>query len=281
MKLHDLQPAEGSHKPRTRVGRGIAAGKGKTAGRGTKGQKARAGGSHPALVRGRPDAAPHAHPEAARLQEPVQDRVRGRERRGHRRARRARRVRDRRDAGKRRSRPRPGRSRSTRTSCGPSGSFGRSTSRSRSSAPATCRCRCSSSPTRSPRRLARRSRPPVAVVNVLEVPTTAMPALGVDGGEEPEAPTAARSDSTGEATTAEAAADTAGAPADATPARSGRRAPKRTASRPPRTPMTRRDRRRPKRPTHRPATPDPCSNRSSMRFARPTSGAGSSMFSGC
>lgn len=45
MKLHELQPAEGSRKPRTRVGRGIAAGKGKTAGRGTKGQKARAGGS--------------------------------------------------------------------------------------------------------------------------------------------------------------------------------------------------------------------------------------------
>src|SRR3954470_14670509 len=45
MKLHDLQPAEGSHTARTRVGRGIAAGKGKTAGRGTKGQKARAGGS--------------------------------------------------------------------------------------------------------------------------------------------------------------------------------------------------------------------------------------------
>jgi large subunit ribosomal protein L15 len=45
MKLHDLRPAEGSHKARTRVGRGIAAGKGKTAGRGTKGQKARTGGS--------------------------------------------------------------------------------------------------------------------------------------------------------------------------------------------------------------------------------------------
>jgi large subunit ribosomal protein L15 len=45
MKLHDLQPAEGSRKARTRVGRGIAAGKGKTAGRGTKGQKARTGGS--------------------------------------------------------------------------------------------------------------------------------------------------------------------------------------------------------------------------------------------
>jgi large subunit ribosomal protein L15 len=45
MKLHDLSPAEGSHMPRTRVGRGIAAGKGKTAGRGTKGQKARTGGT--------------------------------------------------------------------------------------------------------------------------------------------------------------------------------------------------------------------------------------------
>jgi large subunit ribosomal protein L15 len=45
MKLHDLSPAPGSHRPRTRVGRGIAGGKGKTAGRGTKGQKARTGGS--------------------------------------------------------------------------------------------------------------------------------------------------------------------------------------------------------------------------------------------
>lgn len=44
MKLHDLQPAPGSKKRRKRVGRGIAAGQGKTAGRGTKGQGARAGG---------------------------------------------------------------------------------------------------------------------------------------------------------------------------------------------------------------------------------------------
>ncbi len=44
MKLHDLKPQEGSKKSRKRVGRGIAAGQGKTAGRGTKGQKARAGG---------------------------------------------------------------------------------------------------------------------------------------------------------------------------------------------------------------------------------------------
>jgi large subunit ribosomal protein L15 len=52
MKLHDLQPAEGSRKDRIRVGRGIAAGKGKTAGRGTKGQKARAGGSIPPWFEG-------------------------------------------------------------------------------------------------------------------------------------------------------------------------------------------------------------------------------------
>ncbi len=52
MKLHDLRPADGSRRPRTRVGRGIAAGKGKTAGRGTKGQKARAGGSIPPWFEG-------------------------------------------------------------------------------------------------------------------------------------------------------------------------------------------------------------------------------------
>ena len=52
MKLHDLRPAEGSRTERTRVGRGIAAGKGKTAGRGTKGQKARAGGGIPPWFEG-------------------------------------------------------------------------------------------------------------------------------------------------------------------------------------------------------------------------------------
>jgi large subunit ribosomal protein L15 len=52
MKLHDLRPAEGSTKARKRVGRGIAAGQGKTAGRGTKGQKARAGGSIPPWFEG-------------------------------------------------------------------------------------------------------------------------------------------------------------------------------------------------------------------------------------
>jgi large subunit ribosomal protein L15 len=52
MKLHDLRPAKGAHHPRKRVGRGIAAGGGKTAGRGTKGQKARAGASIPAWFEG-------------------------------------------------------------------------------------------------------------------------------------------------------------------------------------------------------------------------------------
>lgn len=44
MKQHDLRPPEGAKKRRKRVGRGIAAGGGKTAGRGTKGQGARSGG---------------------------------------------------------------------------------------------------------------------------------------------------------------------------------------------------------------------------------------------
>ena len=47
MKLHELKPNEGSKKNRKRVGRGISAGQGKTAGRGTKGQNARAGGGTP------------------------------------------------------------------------------------------------------------------------------------------------------------------------------------------------------------------------------------------
>src|SRR5512144_1698655 len=45
MKLNDLQPAPGSTKNRTRSGRGISGGRGKTAGRGTKGQGARSGGT--------------------------------------------------------------------------------------------------------------------------------------------------------------------------------------------------------------------------------------------
>lgn len=41
MRLHELKPAEGSKKTKTRVGRGIGSGLGKTSGRGTKGQKSR------------------------------------------------------------------------------------------------------------------------------------------------------------------------------------------------------------------------------------------------
>ena len=43
MKLHELKPRPGARRRRKRVGRGISAGQGKTAGRGTKGYGARAG----------------------------------------------------------------------------------------------------------------------------------------------------------------------------------------------------------------------------------------------
>ena len=46
MQLNTLKPADGSKKARRRVGRGIGSGLGKTAGRGHKGQKSRAGGYH-------------------------------------------------------------------------------------------------------------------------------------------------------------------------------------------------------------------------------------------
>jgi large subunit ribosomal protein L15 len=46
MELNTIKPAEGSKKNRRRVGRGIGSGLGKTAGRGHKGQKSRAGGFH-------------------------------------------------------------------------------------------------------------------------------------------------------------------------------------------------------------------------------------------
>ncbi len=46
MELNGIKPAAGSRKPRKRVGRGIGSGLGKTAGRGHKGQKSRAGGYH-------------------------------------------------------------------------------------------------------------------------------------------------------------------------------------------------------------------------------------------
>jgi len=46
MELNTIKPAEGSTHYKRRVGRGIGSGLGKTAGRGHKGQKSRAGGYH-------------------------------------------------------------------------------------------------------------------------------------------------------------------------------------------------------------------------------------------
>ena len=52
MRLNNIKPAAGSRPSRLRVGRGIGSGLGKTAGRGHKGQHARAGGSHKAGFEG-------------------------------------------------------------------------------------------------------------------------------------------------------------------------------------------------------------------------------------
>jgi large subunit ribosomal protein L15 len=46
MRLNTIKPAEGSRRPKLRVGRGASAGQGKTCGRGVKGQRARKGGYH-------------------------------------------------------------------------------------------------------------------------------------------------------------------------------------------------------------------------------------------
>ena len=46
MELNTIKPADGATKDKRRVGRGIGSGLGKTAGRGHKGQKSRAGGFH-------------------------------------------------------------------------------------------------------------------------------------------------------------------------------------------------------------------------------------------
>ena len=52
MQLHDLKPNKGARKNRKRVGRGTAAGQGKTCGRGMKGQNSRAGGGVPLYHQG-------------------------------------------------------------------------------------------------------------------------------------------------------------------------------------------------------------------------------------
>lgn len=52
MKLHELRPPKGATKKSKRVGRGDSSGHGKTAGRGTKGQKSRSGGNLPPYFEG-------------------------------------------------------------------------------------------------------------------------------------------------------------------------------------------------------------------------------------
>ena len=52
MKTHELRPERGSRQTKRRVGRGTAAGQGKTAGKGTKGQLARSGPGLPAWFEG-------------------------------------------------------------------------------------------------------------------------------------------------------------------------------------------------------------------------------------
>ena len=52
MKLHELAPPDGAHRKRRRVGRGLGSGRGKTAGKGMKGQKSRSGGSIPNYFEG-------------------------------------------------------------------------------------------------------------------------------------------------------------------------------------------------------------------------------------
>jgi large subunit ribosomal protein L15 len=52
VKIHELEPPAGSRRDRRRVGRGLGSGRGKTSGKGVKGQKARAGGGVPPYFEG-------------------------------------------------------------------------------------------------------------------------------------------------------------------------------------------------------------------------------------
>src|SRR5438093_11981375 len=52
MKLHELSSPKGARRPRRRLGRGIGSGRGTTASKGTKGQKARSGGGVPPYFEG-------------------------------------------------------------------------------------------------------------------------------------------------------------------------------------------------------------------------------------
>ena len=185
MKLHDLQPAEGSPQG-AHPGRARHRGRqGQDRGPRHQGPEGARRRLDPAVVRGRPDAAPHADPEAARLQEPVPRRIRGRERRRHRCARRRGRVRagrgtrqeGRQARRQRRGRPdhgQPGHPARRRASSGPS------TSRSRSSGPASSTVPLfvvADAFTASARTKIEAAG---GVVNVLEMPTQPLAALGVE-----------------------------------------------------------------------------------------------------
>jgi large subunit ribosomal protein L15 len=52
VKLHELKSPDGAREKRRRLGRGLGSGRGKTAGKGMKGQKARAGGGVPPYFEG-------------------------------------------------------------------------------------------------------------------------------------------------------------------------------------------------------------------------------------
>src|SRR6266571_7830418 len=52
MKIHELAPPNGARSERRRKGRGLGSGRGKTAGKGHKGQKSRAGGGVPPYFEG-------------------------------------------------------------------------------------------------------------------------------------------------------------------------------------------------------------------------------------
>ena len=177
MKLHDLKPADGSRKPRTRVGRGIAAGKGKTAGRGTKGQKARAGGGIPPWFEGGQTPLHMRIPKLRGFKNRFKIEYEVVNVGAHRRARRARRVR----VATAAARARPRRPITVNQDILRAVGLVRTLNKPLKilGAGRAVDVRSSSSPTRSRRPPAPRSRPPAARVSVLEVPTTPLKALGV------------------------------------------------------------------------------------------------------
>ena len=74
--LHSLRPAPGSRRPRKRVGRGEGSGTGQDLGPRAEGLRLALGRQGPRPLRGRPDADPHAHAQAARPAQEAVDAVR-------------------------------------------------------------------------------------------------------------------------------------------------------------------------------------------------------------